>query len=88
MGFIADIFGGKDDPAPAPVAPVEAPEPEPVEPASAIDPNRDKELAGAVSQRKEMMARRGRSKLVTSRAKARSEDDDSGRVIRAGVVVR
>ena len=88
MGFIADIFGGgkeKSTPAPAPVA---EPEPEPVEPKSAIDPNRDKEMAGAVTQRQELMQRRGRSSLVSSRKKARSEIDESDRQVRAGVVIK
>ena len=95
MGFLASIFGGgKEKSAPAPVAPPPVPvaAPEPVEPASNIDPNRDKELAGAVAQRRELMARRGRSGLVTSRAKKRSStkssEKDSDTVVRAGMVVR
>ena len=75
-----------NSPSPAPVA---EPEAEEVDPASAIDPNRDKELAGAAAQRKEIMARRGRSSLVTNRAKTRSETDDNRFAqVRAGVVVR
>ncbi|MEK9811268.1 MAG: hypothetical protein VW362_12520 [Candidatus Nanopelagicales bacterium] len=64
MGFLASIFGGgggdKDEPVAQPL-----PEPEPEK--NNIDPNRDKEISEAAKQRQQILARRGRSSLVTSR---------------------
>ena len=65
MGFLAALFGGGDDDNdPAPVA---QPLPEPKEKKQKVDPNRDQELSEAAKQKKQILARRGRSSLVTGR---------------------
>jgi len=63
MGFIMDIFGGGQEPEA-----VAEPLAEPEEQTTSIDPNRDQELSEAAKKKHEILARRGRSKLVTSRA--------------------
>jgi hypothetical protein len=63
MGFLSAIFGGGRS-EPAPVAePLPEPEPQMTE----IDPNREAELSEAARNRQMILARRGRSSLVTSR---------------------
>jgi hypothetical protein len=63
MGFLAGIFGGGgDDPEP-----VAQPLPEPEEKKTRVDPNRDQELSEAAKQKQAILARRGRSSLVTGR---------------------
>jgi len=62
MGFLTGIFGGGEDPEP-----VEEPLPEPEEQKTRVDPNRDQELSEAARQKQQILARRGRSSLVTGR---------------------
>lgn len=65
MGFLASIFGGGGDDSPAPVA---QPLPEPEKKTTSVDPYRDSELSEAAKQRQAILAKRGRSSLVSSRA--------------------
>jgi len=69
-----DIFGGGDEPEAA-AEPVD----EPVEQTSTLDPNRDEQLSEASKKKREILARRGRSSLVTSRG--------DGTTTRSGVSV-
>jgi hypothetical protein len=86
MGFLARIFGGGQKAQPmAPPPQVIQPERDPQtlrdQSGSELDPNRDKQLAEAARQRKRVMARRGRSSLVTSRNT--NDDETSGVAIRS-----
>tara|TARA_R110000851_G_scaffold111324_2_gene234531 strand:- start:1494 stop:1814 length:321 start_codon:yes stop_codon:yes gene_type:complete len=66
MGFLAGIFGGGGDEEKFVAEPIEEAE----EQRTDIDPNLDAELSEAKKQRQAVVARRGRSELVTSRKTA------------------
>jgi|TARA_R110000824_G_scaffold64034_2_gene167705 hypothetical protein len=65
MGFLAGIFGGGDEDKFV-AEPIEEAE----EQRTDIDPNLDAELSEAKKQRQAVVARRGRSELVSSRKTA------------------
>ena len=68
MGFLASVFGGGEkDNTPEPVLV------EPTEETEVLDPNRDNEMSEAAKARQQILAKRGRSSLVTSRDEARPD---------------
>ena len=72
MGFVTKIFSSLLGAEPEPVQEVQAAEPEPIEEDIApdkteIDPQRDIEISSAAKKRKQILARRGRSSLLTSK---------------------
>ena len=79
MGFLSKIFGGGEKQAPVQPVVEEVPEePEPLQ-TDPVDPNEEEKRVVASTNRKAMLARRGRSSLVSSRR------DDEG--IRGGVSI-